>query len=95
MERARYLRAIGDEAGSWSLLAQPHQFTSRPTDIDKWFEMLLLSAEDLQRWRLRLPDAAPLSHQGQDYYPLKALAGADYQLNEALNLLKGLNILKQ
>ncbi|MEY5098628.1 MAG: hypothetical protein RJA36_1347 [Pseudomonadota bacterium] len=44
---------------------------------------LLLAAEDLQRWRLRLPDAAPLSHQGQDYYPLKALAGADYQFNEA------------
>ena len=46
MDRARYYRANGDNAGSRTLLAQPHQFTTRPTDIDKWFEMLLLAANE-------------------------------------------------
>ncbi|WP_265570609.1 lytic transglycosylase domain-containing protein [Sphingomicrobium nitratireducens] len=45
MDRARYFRLRGDEAGAQSILAQPHQFTQRPTDVDKWYEMVLLAAE--------------------------------------------------
>ena len=49
MDRARYYRSAGDTTGSWRLLAQPHQFTTRPTDVDKWFEMLLLAADEANR----------------------------------------------
>ena len=41
--------------------------------------MLYLSLKDLQRWRLRIPDAgAQLDYQGEKYFPLSALAGASH-----------------
>ncbi len=45
MDRARYYRLYRNEAAAQSLLAQPHNFTTRPTDVDKWLEMLLLAAQ--------------------------------------------------
>ena len=51
MDRARYYRSAGAVSQSHALLAQPHQFTTRPTDIDKWFEMLLLAADEANRAR--------------------------------------------
>ncbi|MCM8556949.1 lytic transglycosylase domain-containing protein [Sphingomicrobium sediminis] len=45
MDRARYFRASGQESASESLLARDHDFTTRPTNVDKWYEMLLLAAE--------------------------------------------------
>lgn len=36
----------------------------------------LVSAEDLQRWRLRAPDGPPLRHHGQNYFRLADIAGA-------------------
>ncbi len=45
MDRARYYRLYNNETAAQALLAQPHNFTTRPTDIDKWFEMLLLAAQ--------------------------------------------------
>ncbi len=44
---------------------------------------LLAGAKDLRRWRLRLPDVAPLAHDGDVYYPLDALAGLSYRLDES------------
>jgi len=48
---------------------------------------LLAGAKDLRRWRLRLPDVAPLAHDGEDYYPLAALAGLSYRLDESTQAL--------
>lgn len=46
MDRARYLRSTGQVMASQSLLAQDHQFAQTPTDLDKWYEMLLLAANE-------------------------------------------------
>ena len=56
---------------------------------------LLVRAEDLRHWRIRTPDTAPLLHTGESYYPLDALPGVSYQVNEsrqsiALNAPAGL-----
>lgn len=48
---------------------------------------LLVRGEDLQRWRLRLPDVAPRSHGGEAYYPLDALRGLSYQMDESSQAL--------
>lgn len=42
---------------------------------------VLVRGEDLTQWRLRLPDATPLLHFDEDYYPLSALDGLDYTVN--------------
>src|SRR5688572_26612772 len=48
---------------------------------------LLIAAEDLRRWRLRTPDAAPYSREGRTYFPLGALPGVQYRLDEARQTL--------
>lgn len=52
MDRLRYLRDGGSEQAARSLAAQPHEFTERPSDPGRWYEMLLLlstgAAEDRQ-----------------------------------------------
>jgi len=47
----------------------------------------LVSGEDLDRWRLRRPDAVPLTYQGQRYYPINALAGASVRFDEGRQTL--------
>ena len=44
MDRLRYLRDGGNEHLARSLAAQPHAFTDRPADPDRWYEMLLILA---------------------------------------------------
>jgi soluble lytic murein transglycosylase len=44
MARARYLRDSGNETAARQLFARPHDFTYRPTDIDKFYEMMELLA---------------------------------------------------
>lgn len=39
------------------------------------------TAEELARWRLRIPDAAPLKQHGQAYYRLHAISGLVYALD--------------
>jgi outer membrane usher protein len=48
---------------------------------------LLIAAEDLRRWRLRTPDALPYFREGRTYFPLDALPGVDYRLDEARQTL--------
>lgn len=48
---------------------------------------LLVRDEDLQRWRLRLPDVAPVAHGDAAFYPLDALRGLSYQVDEATQTL--------
>jgi outer membrane usher protein len=49
---------------------------------------LLVGGEDLERWRLRKPDVPPYEHAGSAYYPLSALPGATYTLDEAKQTLQ-------
>lgn len=46
-----------------------------------------ISATDLKRWRLRTPDAMSRQHQGQAYFPLAAIAGAHYIIDQAKQTL--------
>ena len=48
---------------------------------------LLIAAEDLRRWRLRTPDAVPYAREGRTYFPLDALPGVHYRLDEARQTL--------
>ena len=44
---------------------------------------LAADTEALQHWRLRIPAVAPVAYEGQSYYPLDAIPGLHYQLDEA------------
>jgi outer membrane usher protein len=44
---------------------------------------LYASEEDLRRWRLLLPKARSLLHDGRPYYRLHAIPGLKYRVNEA------------
>lgn len=45
-------------------------------------ERFLISAEDLARWRLREPDAPAVMHDRRAYFPLDALPGVSFELDE-------------
>ena len=42
MDRARYLRDSGYETAARQLMARSHNFTHRPTDVDRFYEMMVL-----------------------------------------------------
>jgi soluble lytic murein transglycosylase len=75
MDRVRYLRDGGNENMARSLAAQPHHFTEKPADPERWYEMLLLlangAAQDRQ-WHYvyniarQLDDAIPQGTQIAD-----------------------------
>lgn len=44
---------------------------------------LYIAAEDLRRWRMRVPAGGALEHNGASYYPVTTLPGAAWELNEA------------
>lgn len=48
---------------------------------------LLADAVDIRHWRLSLPSKPPLSYQGHEYYPLAALTGISYRIDEARQVL--------
>ena len=43
---------------------------------------LLIAREDLQRWRVRLPEQAVVQVDGKDYFRLQSIAGAVYSVDE-------------
>ena len=45
-DRARYLRDAGWHTPARQLLARPHSFIHRPIDLDKWYELKLLHAQE-------------------------------------------------
>jgi soluble lytic murein transglycosylase len=75
MGRLRYLRDGGNEIMARQLAAQPHNFTEKPADPERWYEMLLLlangAAQDRQ-WNSayniarQLDDALPQGAQVSD-----------------------------
>ena len=46
MDRARYLRSNNYGVASRQLLARDHQFVHRPADVERFYEMLLLVADE-------------------------------------------------
>ena len=46
MDRARFLRASNYNVAARQLAARPHQFTHRPADVERFYEMLLLLANE-------------------------------------------------
>ena len=48
---------------------------------------LFAGAQDLRRWRLRLPNNAPLTHYGEDFFALDVLAGLSYKFDESSQAL--------
>ncbi len=50
-------------------------------------DRLFAGAQDLRRWRLRLPVTAPLTLDGEDFYALDALAGLSYAFDESSQAL--------
>ena len=50
-DRARYLREAGWDPALRQLLARPHSFVYRPVDPEKWFELLLSTAQGAVRDR--------------------------------------------
>ena len=48
---------------------------------------LFAGAQDLRRWRLRLPNTAPLTQYGEDFFALDALAGLSYRFDESSQAL--------
>ena len=50
-------------------------------------DRLFAGAQDLQRWRLRLPNTNPLTFYGEDFYALDALLGLTYRLDESTQML--------
>jgi outer membrane usher protein len=48
---------------------------------------LFAGAQDLRRWRLRLPNTAPLTQYGEDFFALDALSGLSYRFDESSQVL--------
>ena len=72
MDRARYLRDAGYEQAAQQLFARPHNFTYRPADPERLYEMMLLlstSAASQSQWRT----AYDIARQVDDAFP----AGTD------------------
>ena len=72
MDRARYLRDAGFEQAAEQLFARPHDFTYRPADPERLYEMMLLlstSAASQRQWRT----AYDIARQVDDSFP----AGTD------------------
>ena len=75
MDRLRYLRDGRNEYSARVLAAQPHQFSERPADPERWYEMLLILANgavDARQYQLayniarQLDDAFPQGTQISD-----------------------------
>lgn len=75
MDRARYLRDAGYEQSAEQLFARPHNFTYRPADPERLYEMMLLlatGAASQRQWRT----AYDIARQVDDAFP----AGTDISL---------------
>jgi soluble lytic murein transglycosylase len=74
-DKAIWLTNSGAGASARALLARPHMFTSRPLDVDRWYDLLLKNA----RAALAAGDASTayaIASQVDDAYP----AGTDVSL---------------
>lgn len=84
------LAAAARQAGMQELLLSVHvnqQDLHETALLLKKDGDLLADAADIRRWRLSLPSKPALSYQGHDYYPLTALTGMSYRIDEAKQAL--------
>jgi len=70
-ERARYLKDAGWDPALRQLLARPHQFTVRPIDTEKWYELMLGAAQGAARDR-QFTTAYNIARQVDDALPTGA-----------------------
>lgn len=79
MDRVRYLRARNSEHAAEDLAARPHRFTTKPADLDRFYDMLLTlagNAADARDWTTaynitrQIDDALPTGSDAADQ-PLK------------------------
>ena len=75
IDRARYLREATWEAAARQLVARPHSFTTRPIDVEKWYELQLLLARGAAADR-QYTMAYNIARQVDDALP----AGSDISL---------------
>lgn len=75
MDRARYLRDAGNEHAARQLFARPFNFTHRPTDPARFYEMMLLLAKGAATDR-QWPAAYHIASQVDRVFP----AGTDISL---------------
>jgi soluble lytic murein transglycosylase len=96
-DRARYLREAGWDAAMRQLLARPHQFTHRPVDAEKWYELLLSAAQGAARDR-QFTTAYNIARQVDDALPAGAqLALQSYGVRDeytSLTWLAGMSALR-
>ncbi len=82
MDRARYLRSKGFAEAAKDLAARDHNFTSRPADVERWYEMLLILAQDAQADR-QYRTAYNIARQIDDALPPgTALASQSYGVRD-------------
>lgn len=97
MERARYLKEAGWDPALRQLLARPHQFTYRPVDAEKWYELLLSTAQGAARDR-QFTTAYNIARQVDDALPAGAqLALQSYGVRDdytSLTWLAGVSALR-
>ena len=75
IDRARYLREANYESAARQLLARPHNFTARPIDPEKWFELqLILARSAVAQGQYTM--AYNIARQVDDAFP----AGSDISL---------------
>ncbi|WP_162789335.1 MULTISPECIES: lytic transglycosylase domain-containing protein [Sphingomonas] len=87
MERARYLKDAGWDPALRQLLARPHQFTTRPVDVEKWYELQLAAAQGAARDR-QFTTAYNIARQVDDALPAGAqLALQSYGVRDDYTLL--------
>ena len=75
MDRLRYLRDANNDASARWLAARPHNFTHRPADPGRFYEMLLILARDAYGNR-QYQQAYDIARQVDDSFP----AGTDISL---------------
>lgn len=68
LDRARWLRDGNQGAAARALFAQPRQLATRPTDVEKWYEMMLVLARGAAADRNHL-QAYQIASQIDDAYP--------------------------
>ena len=82
MDRLRYLRDGGNDYSARVLAAQPHNFTDRPADPGRWYEMLLILANSaVQNRQYQL--AYNIARQLDDAFPQGTqIAEQDYDVRD-------------
>lgn len=82
MDRLRYLRDANDHAGARWLAARPHQFSERPADPARWYDMMVILAKDAYDDR-QYQSAFDIARQVDDAFaPGTEISGESYAVRD-------------